>query len=271
MFKKSVHVDLIYTELPMKERFAAAKKDGFDYVEFYFGGWDEKTPEELAELKRMVQGNGLQISGISAMNPFSMCDPATRDQFLEHMKRIVNASNAVGCPVVMTHSNTLASSEPFNALPLSEEYSDNRKFCAMFDVLQRIAPWGNEAGVTFCVEPLSHVAHKGNFMHDTTTCADLIKAVNSSRVKVLYDAYHMYIEEGKIMEMLSRYIDCIGHIHIADAPGRHEPGTGAVNYRNVLKHIALLPYDGFVSFEFYPLDDSTKAMDSVKEVCKGIV
>ena len=91
--------------------------------------------------------------------------------------------------------------------------------------------------------------------------------VGSPNVKVLYDAYHMYMEEGNISATLPKYIKDIGHIHIADTPGRHEPGTGDINYHNVLKTIDSLGYDGYVAFEFYPIENSEKAVKAIWDTC----
>ncbi len=266
MFKKSVHIDLIYQELPFEERFAAAKRDGFDAVELYWK-WEGR---DLVKIKRLLDENELQLSAISGDLPendmISMCDPAQKEIYLESVKRSLEASKLLGNKIIMLHAAAISAHPPFAALPLSEDFSDHRKFCAMFDVMKTIAPWAEEAGITFVLEPLSEIAHSGYLLKDTKTCADLVRAVNSPSVKILYDAYHAYLEEGKVIETLSEYISDIGLVHIADAPGRHEPGTGAVNWKNVVKHLNDLSYTGYVSFEFYPESTSEKAIEAVKEV-----
>lgn len=270
MFKKSVHIDLFYQELPYEERFKAAKRDGFDAIELYWG-WEGR---DLEELRRLADENGLNISAISADLPkdamIYMCDPDQKYVYLESVKRSLEASKILGNPLIIVHAAAIDNKEPYNALPLTRDYSDNRKLCAMYDVLKTIAPWGEEAGITFVLEPLSEIAHSGYFLKDSKTSADLVEAVNSPAVKMLYDAYHAYLEEGKLCETISKYVKNFGLFHVADAPGRHEPGTGAVNWKNVLKHLNNEGYEGYVSFELYPETTSEKAIKAIKEVLSGI-
>ena len=270
MLKKSIHIDLIYQELSFEERFAAAKRDGFDAVELYWK-WEGRN---LAKIKELLEENKLQLSAISGDLPenemISMCDPAQKETYLESVRRSLEASEILGNRIIMLHAAAISAQPPFSALPLSEEFSDNRKFCAMYDVMKTIAPWAEKKGITFVLEPLSEIAHSGYLLKDTKTCGDLVRAVNSPNVKILYDAYHAYLEEGKLCETISQYIDDIGLVHIADAPGRHEPGTGAVNWKNVLKHLVSLSYDGYVSFEFYPESTSQKAVQAVVDLLASV-
>ena len=83
--------------------------------------------------------------------------------------------------------------------------------------------------------------------------------MESRWIRILYDIYHMQIMEGNIIDTLRNYIDLIGYIHIADVPGRHEPGTGEINFPNVMTALRELGYDGFVGFELSPLQDPGKA------------
>ena len=270
MFKKAVNIDLIYVELPLEERIAAAKRDGFDAVEFYWG-WEGR---DLDRIKRCLDDNQIALSTMSGDVPekfkLAMCDPQQRSIYLDYIKRSIEAAKKLGNPTLMIHAAAIDDQEPYGALPLSQNYSDTTKLCTMYDILKTIGSWGEEAGVSFVLEPLSEIAHSGYFLQKTDVTADLCDAVDSPAVKVLYDAYHQYLEEGRLCETLSKYIGSIGHIHIADAPGRHEPGTGAVNWRNVLKHIKTLPYDRYVSFEFYPESTSEKAIKAIHAVIDNL-
>lgn len=270
MFKKSVHIDLFYQELPFEKRFEAAKNDGFDAIELYWG-WEGR---DLKQLRNLADANGLEISAISADLPkdamISMCDPAQKEVYLESVKRSLEASKILGNKVIIAHAAAIDNKPPYNALALTEDYSYNRKLCAMYDVLKTIAPWGEEMGITFVLEPLSEIAHSGYFLKDSKMCADLVEAVDSPAVKMLYDAYHAYLEEGKLCETISKYVKNFGLFHVADAPGRHEPGTGAVNWKNVLKHLNNEGYQGYVSFELYPKSTSEEAIKAIKEVLEGL-
>jgi hydroxypyruvate isomerase len=263
MFRTSVHIDLLYTEYPYKERFSLARRDGFHAVEFYIEGWESKN---LLQIRKLLDDNKLEVSAATGATPFSMCDPFQKNNYVNYFKKLLDACQVIRCPMLMCHSDLLDPETNYAAKILPKEYSFARKFCAMYDVLKTIAPLAAQANVTITVEPLSQAAHPGYFLHDFSTCVDLIRAVNEPNVKCLFDCYHTYIEEGNLSANLTKYIKDIGHIHVADAPGRHEPGSGDINYRGVLSTISKLPYDGYVSFEFYPSRNTANAIETVKSV-----
>jgi hydroxypyruvate isomerase len=88
-----------------------------------------------------------------------------------------------------------------------------------------------------------------------TEAFEIVKAVGSPNVKVLYDVYHEQREFGNLIEKFDAHIDQVGLIHIADVPGRHEPGTGEINYLNIYRKLAQLGYKGTIAMEFYPTGD----------------
>ncbi len=261
MIKTSVNLGCIYTELPFEERFAAAKADGFDYIEF----WDF-ADKDLEQVKNLLSRNDLKMSAMSGDGPYSMCDPALQDKYIARIKEAIAAAKIIDCPNLVIHSDTLEE-WPQYAVPLSGEYSDLEKYLVMFDTLKTIAPLAEEAGITLVLEALNtEKDHKRNFLAYTEDSVALVKAVKSPHVKILYDAYHMYLDEGKVCETIEKYSEYMGYIHIADAPGRHEPGTGAINFKKVLQVLSTTSYDAFVGFEFYPENDTATAIKAVKDI-----
>lgn len=264
--KWSANIEVMYTELPFAERFAAAKKDGFDYIEFW--DWNNK---DLAEVKRLLAENNLGITGMSGDGPISMCDPERGDEYLDFIKKSIEAAKEINCPVLIVHSNELLPEPKQYAADTFDQYSDTVKTLAMFRTLSKMAPLAEEAGVTFCLEALNVVTdHLGNFLKYTQDSAEITSMVGSPNIKVLYDAYHMYLNEGKTCETLTKYIDQIGYVHVADAPGRAEPGTGAMNYRKVFEVLKDLNYQGAIGFEFYPKTDTVTAVKAVHAVTEGL-
>lgn len=264
--KWSANIEVLYKELPFEERFAAAKKDGFDYIEFW--DWNNKN---LDEVNKLLDANGLAITGMSGDGPISMCDPERGDEYLDFIKQSIEAAKKINCPVLIVHSNELLPEPQQYAADTFDQYSDTVKTLAMFRTLSKMAPLAEEAGVTFCLEALNVVTdHLGNFLQHTKDSAEITSMVESPNIKVLYDAYHMYLNEGKTCETITKYLDQIGYIHIADAPGRAEPGTGAINYRKVFEVLKDLNYSGAVGFELYPKTDTSTAVRAIQEVIKGL-
>lgn len=264
--KYSVNIEVIYQELPFAERFAAAKRDGFSYVELW--DWDHKN---LEQLKTLCKENSLEISCMGGDGPISLCDPAHGQEYLAYMKRSLAAAKSVGCKLLAVHSNELLPEPKQYAADAFAEYSDGEKTMAMYRTLAKIAPLAEAAGVTLCLEALNvETDHLGNFLQTTKAAVEIIRMVDSPYVKVLYDAYHMYLNEGKICETLRKYQPFIGCIHIADAPGRGEPGTGCINYRAVLQDLFAHGYDQMIAFELYPQHGSQAAIRAINEVREGL-
>lgn len=264
--ERSANIEVLYTEQPWRERFSAAKKDGFHYIEFW--DWDNK---DLEEVKNLLAENGLKISAMSGDKSYSMCDPEHRKEYIEFVKKSLAAAKKIDCPVLVVHSNELAPEPKQWAKDTFSQFSDTVKICSMFDTLKKLAPLAEEAGVTLVLEALNIVTdHIGNFLTTTQMSAEITSLVGSPNIKVLYDAYHMYLNEGKICETLSKYVDSIGYIHIADAPGRGEPGTGTINYRKVFEHLKEIGYDRTVGFELYPKHGTELAVKAIMKTSEEL-
>ena len=139
----------------------------------------------------------------------------------------------------------------------------------MFDTLKDCAAMAEKYGIDMNLEALNVLTdHVGNFLETTQMGAEMLRIIGSPRLKLLYDAYHMELNEGKVMDTLSMYIDVIGHIHIADAPGRHEPGTGYMNYKAIAKHIDSLGFQGTVGSELFPLTDTKTAVKAIMAIAE---
>ena len=264
--KYAVNIEVIYRELPFAERFAAAKRDGFDYVEIW--DWESK---DLGELKDLCKRYGLEISCMGGDGPISLCDPAHGPEYLAYLRRSLKAAREVGCKLLAVHSNELLPEPHPSAADLFPQYSAAEKTMAMYRSLAAIAPEAEQAGVTLCLEALNvEKDHLGNFLQYTKDAAEIIRMVDSPNVRILYDAYHMYLNEGKIIETLRKYQDLIACIHIADAPGRGEPGTGCINYRAVLRDLYDRGYGGMIAFELFPQSSSDDAVWAINSVRTGL-
>ena len=114
------------------------------------------------------------------------------------------------------------------------------------------------------LEPLNITTdHVGNFLAHTQMAAEITRLIGSPMLKVLYDVYHMQLNEGSICDTIKAYGDQFGHIHVADAPGRHEPGTGEINYHNVFKCLEDIGYTGRIGFELMPKTTTAEAVKAI--------
>lgn len=251
MMKFSVCIDMIYSGLPLAERVAQVKAAGYDAVEFW--RWRDK---DLDALEQALQQHGVQLAGFCVDPMGRLVDPATHDEFVEGVKASVQQAQRFGTNALIV---TVGQER--------EGVSRDEQREAIIAGLRRAAPVAEEGGVVLCVEPLNVlVDHKGYFLSTTDEALQIIDAVNSPAVKLLYDVYHQQITEGNLIARITQHIDKIGHIHIADVPGRHEPGTGEINYANVFKAIADAGYEGYVGLEFRPKADARVALENVRKL-----
>jgi hydroxypyruvate isomerase len=135
--------------------------------------------------------------------------------------------------------------------------------------LKRVAKFAEDHGVTIVLELLnSKVDHKDYMCDHTAWGVDVIKAVDSPRVKLLYDIYHMQIMEGDVIRTIQQNIQYIGHFHTGGVPGRHElDNTQELHWRTIAQAIADLKFDGFVAHEFIPVRDPMTSLKQAIELC----
>ena len=258
--KKSICIEMLFTEVPFEERFRLTRQSGFEYVEFW--SWKDK---DIGKIRELCQMHELKVASFSGDQAFSLVDENQKNDYVAFVQESIETAKFLQCEHLVIHSNALGD----NGVVIDhyENLSHRQKNAVMLDVLKSLAPLAEETKVTLALEALNTVVdHAGNHLTSTKAAAELIELVDSPFIKILYDIYHMQIMEGNIIHTLNTYIDAIGYIHIADVPGRHEPGTGEINYPNVFKTLKELNYEGIIGFELTPLGDSEEAVYRIKNI-----
>lgn len=256
-FQKSACIEPMYAELPFLDRFQAAKDDGFDFVEFW--SWTDK---DLGAVRDAAERAGIGIAGFNGDAELSLIDPAQRADYLAFLEQSIAAARQVGARSLTIHSNGLG--EGGRVLNAYEDLSDTVKLCAMYGTLQACAALAEKNGILLNLEPLNITTdHPGNFLRTTRMAAELTRLIGSPMLKVLYDVYHMQLNEGSLCDNIRAYGSQFGHIHIADAPGRHEPGTGEICYPRVLACLEEIGYTGLVGFELIPKTTTAEAVKAI--------
>lgn len=240
------------------ERIAAA---GFDTVD-NFDWRDAETFRTYREgLRRFGLGAGVLVINkkpdVNALG-CSIVDPAERGGFLQELELCAAAARQVEC----TRLEVLTGNER-SGVPRGEQMD-----CAV-ETLRAAAPLLAAEGMTAVVEFLNTtVDHPGYFLERVSDAVELIRRVGSVHVRVLFDIYHVQVTEGNVIERLRANLEHIGQIHFADVPGRHEPGTGEINFRNVFRAIYELGdrYSGYVTAEYHPTDLSFRDLERVRQL-----
>jgi hydroxypyruvate isomerase len=135
---------------------------------------------------------------------------------------------------------------------------------ASVENLKRAADLAAASGVNIVIEPIDPLEAPKEYLTSVTEGFEIVREVASPQVKVLYDFYHEQRAYGNLIEKLEKNIDLVGLVHIADVPGRHEPGTGEIDYANIYRKLAELKYNKFVTMEFYPTGEPVAALKKAR-------
>ena len=268
MLKFSPCIEMMFTkEHPdFYNRFKAAKNAGVDCVDFW--GW---AGRDINKIKDIISENNIKITSMSmgttdadAGKVMGQKGLLTRDKdafgaFYKTAQDSIQTAKTLGVPSLIV---TTGNERPNNIT----RYEQHANIVLM---LKHVAPLFEESGVTLVVEPLNILCdHVGYFLASSYEAFEICNEVSSKNIKVLYDIYHQQITEGNLIPTIRKYFDLIGHFHVADVPGRHEPGTGEINYRNVFKAIEDLGYDKYVGLEYSPTVDTAETIKKVFDLCK---
>ncbi|WP_276808083.1 hydroxypyruvate isomerase [Castellaniella defragrans] len=243
MPKFAANLSMLFTEIDFLDRFEAAAKAGFKGVEYLFPyAW----PKE--ELARRLRANGLvqvlhnlPAGDWDAGERGIACHPGRVEEFRQGVVRAIEYAQALGCPQL----NCLAGKVPegVDAAAAHRTFVEN---------LRHAAAELKQAGIRLVIEPINTFDIPGFFLSRTDQALAIIAEVGSDNLRVQYDIYHAQRMEGELGNTISKHLGAIGHIQLADNPGRNEPGTGEINYRWLLRHIDAVGYDGWIGCEYKP-------------------
>ena len=230
---------------------------GFNYVEFW--GWRDKS---IPDLLAACDENNVKVANFSGHRKGSLVAPETHDVFFADLEDAVAAARQLQCSTLMLLTNELGEGGVVNNtypdIPQEEQYRNIRQG---LEKALSVFP----ADMSLVLEPLNTlVDHPGYYLADIETAVSLIKAVNHPRLKILCDFYHFGVMEVDLSALITRHIDHIGYIHIADFPGRHEPGTGSADWFALLTLLKEKGYGEYVGFEYSPLNDSEESLKSIR-------
>lgn len=247
-------------DLPVGEGMATLVRHGYEAYEMF--DWRnpqileifvaERTKYPQLTCATLVANKGVEARGCGLVNP------REREGFLRELAASIEAAHKVDCKrLVVLTGNELG------GMPRSEQMTN------AVSLLREAAPILERNGVTAVIEVLNtYVDHQGYFLYYVRDAAELVDRVGSPNVKILFDIYHVQIMEGNLIENIRMNIDRIGHFHIGDVPGRHQPGSGEINYRNVFKAIYDLGdrFKGYAALEYSPTIPMEENLRLIREM-----
>ena len=248
----AANLSMLFTEVPFLDRFARAAKAGFRSVEFLFPyAWP------AAEIRERLDAHGLTLvlhnlpaGDWDAGERGIACHPDRVAEFREGVGRAIEYATALGVPRL----NCLAGKAPQGVEPqvLRDTLVVNLRFAA--GALEK-------AGLTLLVEPINTYDIPGFYLSRTQQALDILDEVAAPNALLQYDIYHAQRTEGELAGTLQKHLARIGHVQLADNPGRHEPGTGEINYAFLLAHLDRLGYTGWIGCEYKPAGRTEDGLD----------
>lgn len=253
MNRISVCIDMMFSHLDFYDRFKAVKNCGIDAVEFW--KWTNKDTDRIKDL---LEENDMRLS---------IFNIDSRDEKLSYdlSRGILNSGRADDFVSALNESipvyKKLGASAMIVLIGENAEYSEEN----VLKCLNAAKPIAEHENVTLIIEPLNDIDRKNYSMPYAEPVFRLLRKVNSPNIKMLYDIYHQNMMGDFSIEDVKNNIDIIGHFHVADMPGRHEPGTGNVDYVNIIKEIEKLPYNGCIGLEYRATKPDDKTLSFLKE------
>jgi hydroxypyruvate isomerase len=254
MPKFSANLTLLFTEVDFLDRFDRAAQAGFTAVEYMF-----PYPHAMDRLLEKLEENKLHqvLFNLPAGNWEGgergvALLPDRTGEFQEGVGRAIEYARALHCSKI----NCLVGTTPDIPKELAREtVVKNLRFAAELLAREKI---------TLLIEPLNTRDFPGFYLTSTAQVLALIREVDHPNLFYQYDVYHLQVMEGNLMETIRKHIDQIAHIQIADNPGRHEPGTGEINFPNLFSFIDEAGYQGFVGCEYKPLHRTEEGLFWIK-------
>ncbi len=252
---------MLFTDRPFVERLGIAADLGYRAIEFW--DWRDK---DLSALVEAAASRGLSVAAMSGNRQHALINSEDRDGLLEEMDQVFDVASQLSCRNIMMLSDVL--NEDGSAAPSSPGSTQEKKE-AVVENLRALAGRAAAAGVTLLLEPLNTALdHRGCFLSDSSVGVELVQEVGSSHVKLLYDIYHMSMMDEDVLTQIDRNLEWIGYFHVADKPGRHQPGTGKIDYASVNALLKRANYEGFIGMEFSALGPDKEAAKAPLEIFK---
>jgi hydroxypyruvate isomerase len=256
MPRLSANLEFLFTEVPFPERFERAATAGFRAVEIHFS-WRADVPavaDALARTGLRLDALNVHAGDFAGGDRGFAADPGRTEAFRESIDEALAAAPTLGDPKLH-----ILAGKRLPELDIGEQFEalvENYSWAA-----DRLA----DAGRLGLIELLNPVDNPGYILESIDDVVELLDAVDSPDLRIQFDVYHVQRTQGELIPTLRRHGDRIGHVQIADAPGRNQPGTGEINYRTVLAAVDEIRYDGHVGLEYRPSGATEDALAWIEE------
>lgn len=251
MFELSACIEWLFSEAgdDFESRIRAAADAGVPAVEFW--GWRTHDVDRIAGILRET---GVELTCFATDPALAMGDRSAHDDVVTAIAESADAAQRMGCHKLIV-------------LPgdVDERMGAPEQRAAIIEAFQLAAPIAAARDVTLLVEPLNtRVDHIGTFLDATADGFAIVDEVGAPNVKLLYDLYHQAVMGERTEVVLASRMADVGHIHVADTPGRHEPGTGVIDWAREFAWLSDQGYDGRIGLEYRPVASTVDSLAAVR-------
>ncbi len=257
-FPLSVMLWTVFTHLPFEDRLAKVAEAGYTNVELV-GEYAKWAPADFELANAARHKLGIHFDATAGLKN-GIGNPMQSNALVEELRQALVPMEALGCPAMIVLSGNMVQ----GLSRIQQHLSCVETLKKAVSVIEGKQIDGQP--VRLLLECIDQEENPRYYLKSAAEGMEIVHTVNHPQVQFLYDLFHEQIFEGNLIEKLQNNIDIIGLIHIADVPGRHEPGTGEINYSNIYKKLTQLSYKHMVAMEFKPTGDEVAALRAAREM-----
>ena len=252
-FKLSVMLWTVFEHLPFEQRLEKVAGAGYKNVELVgeYAKWSEEDFRRANGKRREL---GITFDTTAGLG-HGVGDPRAREALLADLRKELAIMEKIECPSIIVMSG--------DRVPGLARQAQHQ---SCIEGLKRAAELVQGKNVRLLLENIDPEENPKYYLTSVAEGFEIVRKVNHPQVRFLYDFFHEQIAEGNLIEKLEKNIDYVGLVHIADVPGRHEPGTGEINYENIFKKLGQLKYDRYAAMEFIPTGDPVESLRAAREM-----
>jgi hydroxypyruvate isomerase len=259
-FKLSVMLWTVFTHLPFEQRLEKVAEAGYRNVELV-GEYQEWTDADFRRVNAKRKQLGINFDCTAGLK-HGVSIPDHRQPLLDELRHVLPIMEQIDCPNLI-----LLSGDQVPEMPRAVQHQcciDTLKAAA--DLVQGKSINGEP--VRLLLETIDPEENSRYFLTRISEALEIVQATGHPQVRLLYDFYHEQIAAGNLIEKLEKSLPCLALVHVADVPGRHEPGTGEINYQNIFRKLSELNYTGMVAMEFHPSGDAISQLRAAREMAQ---
>ena len=243
----------VYQKLPFDQRIEKVAEAGYHAVELV-NEYKNFSKDDYAKFRGKKRELSLTVDATSGIT-HSLCDSSQRDAFLDEVRAKLPVLEELECnKLIVLSGDKVPGQSP-------QQMHEN-----CIESLKHAADIAAAKNVGLLLENIDPEENPKYFLTSVSEGFEIVRSVGAPNVQFLYDFFHEQIAEGNLLAKLEKNLDLIGVVHIADVPGRHDPGTGEINYPNIFRKLGQLGFNGYVAMEFIPEGETVAALRAAREM-----